>query len=32
ERMPTPRRRAAHRAVATELDRVEERLLTALGV
>ncbi|PPK68145.1 DUF6474 family protein [Actinokineospora auranticolor] len=32
ERMPTPRRRAAHRAVSAELDRVEERLLAALGV
>ncbi|MGQ0839928.1 DUF6474 family protein [Actinokineospora sp.] len=32
ERMPTPRRRAAHRAVGVELDRIEERLLKALGV
>ncbi|GLZ41288.1 DUF6474 family protein [Actinokineospora sp. NBRC 105648] len=32
ERMPTPRRRAAHRAVGTELDAIEERLLHALGV
>ncbi|MFR9728060.1 DUF6474 family protein [Saccharopolyspora sp. MS10] len=27
ERMPTPRRRAAHRSVAGELDRIEEDLL-----
>jgi hypothetical protein len=32
ERMPTARRKGAHRAVATELDRIEQRLLTALGV
>lgn len=32
EMMPTERRRAAHRAVAGELDRIEPRLLTLLGV
>ncbi|GAA2990161.1 DUF6474 family protein [Actinokineospora diospyrosa] len=32
ERMPTARRRAAHRAVSTELDQLEGRLLSALGV
>jgi len=32
ERMPTPRRKGAHRAVAAELDKIEERLLTSLGV
>ncbi|SDC78361.1 DUF6474 family protein [Actinokineospora iranica] len=32
ERMPTPRRKAAHRAVSAELDRIEDRLLHALGV
>lgn len=32
ERMPTARRKAAHRAVATELDQVEQRLLRRLGV
>lgn len=32
ERMPTPRRKAAHRAVAAELDRIEDRLLAALGI
>lgn len=32
ERMPTARRKAAHRAVATELDQLEERLLQRLGV
>ncbi|MDQ3404964.1 MAG: DUF6474 family protein [Actinomycetota bacterium] len=32
ERMPSSRRRAAHRAVTAELDRIEERLLRALGV
>jgi hypothetical protein len=32
ERMPTPRRKAAHRAAATELDQLEERLLQRLGV
>ena len=32
ELMPTERRRAAHRAVATELDRVEPELLRLLGV
>lgn len=32
ERMPTARRKAAHRAIATELDGLEERLLHRLGV
>jgi Family of unknown function (DUF6474) len=32
ERMPTARRRAAHRAAAIELDQLEERLLQRLGV
>lgn len=32
ERMPTARRKAAHRAAATELDQLEERLLNRLGV
>lgn len=32
ERMPAARRKAAHRAVATELDGLEERLLHRLGV
>jgi Family of unknown function (DUF6474) len=32
ERMPTARRKAAHRAVAAELDGLEERLLHRLGV
>ncbi|HEX4246944.1 MAG TPA: DUF6474 family protein [Pseudonocardia sp.] len=32
ELMPTERRRAAHRAVATELDRIEPQLLKLLGV
>jgi Family of unknown function (DUF6474) len=32
EQMPTPRRRTAHRAVGTELDRIELALLTHLGV
>ncbi|GAA3023781.1 DUF6474 family protein [Actinokineospora globicatena] len=32
ERMPTARRRAAHRAVGTELARLEDKVLTALGV
>ena len=32
ERMPTARRRAAHRAVATELDDLEQRLLARLGI
>ncbi|RZS37511.1 hypothetical protein EV193_10566 [Herbihabitans rhizosphaerae] len=32
ERMPTARRKAAHRAVATELDQIEQRLLHRLGV
>jgi hypothetical protein len=32
ERMPTARRKAAHRAAAAELDQLEERLLQRLGV
>ncbi|WP_143218798.1 DUF6474 family protein [Actinokineospora bangkokensis] len=32
ERMPTTRRKAAHRAVSGELDRIEEQLLKTLGV
>jgi uncharacterized protein DUF6474 len=32
ERMPSARRRAAHKAVATELDGLEQRLLVRLGV
>jgi hypothetical protein len=32
ERMPTPRRKAAHRAASHELDQLEERLLHRLGV
>jgi hypothetical protein len=32
EQMPTERRRAAHRAVATELNRIEPELLRLLGV
>jgi hypothetical protein len=32
ERMPTARRRAAHRAVAEELDRIEAEVLKRLGV
>ena len=32
ERMPTARRRAAHNAVATELDRIDAELLRRLGV
>lgn len=32
ERMPAPRRKAAHRSVATELDRIESHLLHHLGV
>ena len=32
ERMPTARRKAAHRAVATELDDIDAQLLTRLGV
>ena len=32
ELMPTERRRAAHRAVAAELDRIEPELLRLLGV
>ena len=31
ERMPTARRKAAHRAAGTELDQLEERLLQRLG-
>lgn len=32
ERMPGPRRRAAHKAVSAELDQIEETLLHRLGV
>jgi uncharacterized protein DUF6474 len=32
ERMPTQRRKAAHRAASLELDQLEERLLHRLGV
>ncbi|GAA1266689.1 DUF6474 family protein [Saccharothrix xinjiangensis] len=32
ERMPAPRRRAAHRAVSADLDGLEAELLTRLGV
>lgn len=32
ERMPASRRRAAHRAIDTELDAIEQRLLRQLGV
>lgn len=32
ERMPASRRRAAHQAVAAELDRIESELLRRLGV
>ena len=32
ERMPTPRRKAAHKAASHELDQLEERLLQRLGV
>lgn len=32
ERMPSARRRAAHQAVAAELDRIESELLRRLGV
>lgn len=32
ERMPTARRKSAHRAAAVELDQLEERLLHRLGV
>jgi hypothetical protein len=32
ERMPAARRKAAHKAVGTELDQLEERLLQRLGV
>ncbi len=32
ERMPAPRRRAAHHAVAAELDRIDDGLLDHLGV
>lgn len=32
ERMPSARRRAAHKAAAAELDELEQRLLTRLGL
>jgi hypothetical protein len=32
ERMPTPRRKAAHRSVAADLDRIDAELLQKLGV
>lgn len=32
ERMPTPRRKAAHRAVRVDLDRIDAELLDRLGV
>ena len=32
ERMPSARRKAAHKAVAAELDRIERELLRRLGV
>jgi hypothetical protein len=32
ERMPAGRRKAAHKAAATELDELEQRLLTRLGL
>ncbi|MPZ81371.1 MAG: hypothetical protein GEV28_13600 [Actinophytocola sp.] len=32
ERMPSARRRAAHKAAGTELDELEQRLLTRLGL
>ena len=32
ERMPTARRKAAHRAVAADLDQIEQSLLKRLGV
>lgn len=32
ERMPGARRRAAHKAVATQLDELEQRLLSRLGI
>jgi hypothetical protein len=32
ERMPSARRRAAHKAAATELDELEQRLLSRLGL
>jgi hypothetical protein len=32
ERMPTARRRSAHRAVSAELDRLEQGILNRLGV
>ncbi|MEV4311450.1 DUF6474 family protein [Actinocrispum sp. NPDC049592] len=32
ERMPTPRRKTAHRAVAQELDLLEDRLMHKLGI
>jgi hypothetical protein len=32
ERMPAPRRKAAHKAVSAELDQLEQRLLHKLGI
>jgi hypothetical protein len=32
ERMPSTRRRAAHRAASSELDELEQRLLSRLGI
>ncbi|MET0132036.1 MAG: DUF6474 family protein, partial [Kibdelosporangium sp.] len=32
ERMPAARRKAAHRAVSSELDQLEQRLLHKLGI
>ena len=32
ERMPAPRRKAAHRAISTDLDAMEADLLKRLGV
>ncbi|ONI72766.1 hypothetical protein ALI144C_42940 [Actinosynnema sp. ALI-1.44] len=32
ERMPTPKRKTVHRAVAAELDQLEQRLLHKLGI
>jgi phage shock protein A len=32
ERMPSARRKAAHKAAATELDELEQRVLTRLGL
>lgn len=32
ERMPTPRRKGAHRSIAAELDRIDAELLRKLGV